>query len=328
MRIVFHYHTQLYGQKHQPKEYKESNIMTMPPYDDRDGWIWLDGKMVPWREAKLHVLSHGLHYGGSVFEGERVYGGQIFKLREHSERLIRSAALLDFNVPMSVEEIEAASKEVIEANNIVDGYVRPVAWRGAEMMAVSAQHCTIHVGFACWSWPKYFFPKDGEGGGIALQTSQWRRPDPRTAPVQSKAAGIYMVGTMAKHTAERAGFDDALMLDYRGYVAESTGSNLFCIRDGVLHTPIADCFLNGITRQTVIQMASDMGLPVHETVIMPEDLPTMEEVFVTGTAAEISPVGRIDDVKYDVGPITTRLKDAYSDLVRQKAPTAQQAATA
>jgi branched-chain amino acid aminotransferase len=289
------------------------------PYDDRDGWIWMDGKMLPWREAKLHVLSHGLHYGGSVFEGERVYGGQTFKLREHSERLIRSGAMLDFTVPMTVAEVETASREVLEANKITDGYLRPVAWRGTEMMAVSAPDCTIHVAFTCWQWPKYFFPKGGDDTGIALKTSEWRRPDPRTAPVQSKASGIYMIGTMAKHTAERAGFDDALMLDYKGRVAESTGSNIFFVKDGVLRTPVPESFLNGITRQTVIQMAAGMGLTVEETTIMPEDLDGMEEVFVTGTAAEIMPVAKIDAKEYKLGPTTKRLMEAYADLVRQKA---------
>ncbi len=288
------------------------------PYDDRDGWIWMDGKMMPWRDAKLHVLSHGLHYGGSVFEGERVYEGQTFKLREHSERLIRSAELLDFKVPMTVEEIENASKDVLEANKIEDGYLRPIAWRGTEMMAVSSMDCTIHVAFTCWQWPKYFFPKGKSEHGIALKTSDWRRPDPRTAPVQSKAAGIYMIGTMAKHTAERAGFDDALMLDYKGRVAESTGSNIFMVKDGVLRTPVPECFLNGITRQTVINMAADMGIRVEETKIMPEDIASQQEIFVTGTAAEITPVGRIDDNNYEHGPVTKRLQEAYAALVRQK----------
>jgi branched-chain amino acid aminotransferase len=287
-------------------------------YDDRDGWIWMDGEMLPWRDAKIHVLTHGLHYGGSVFEGERVYGGQVFKLREHSERFIRSGSLVDFALPMGADAIVEASKQVVEANKIVDGYVRPVAWRGSEMMAVSAPNCSIHVAFACWQWPKYFFPK-GEGNkGIALKTSEWRRPDPRTAPVQSKAASNYVVGTMAKHIAERAGYDDALMLDYRGYVAESTGSNIFFVKDGVLRTPIPECFLNGITRQTIIQLAAELGYTVEETIVMPEELSSMEEVFVTGTAAEIMPVGKIDGMEYDTGPVTKRLTEAYADLVRQK----------
>lgn len=285
-------------------------------YDDRDGWIWQDGKMLPWREAKLHTLSHGLHYGGSVFEGERVYDGNVFKLREHSERLIRSGELIDFKVPMTPEEIDQVTMEVLEANGIANGYVRPVAWRGSEMMAVSSPNCTIHVAFACWEWPKYFNATDK---GISLETTKWRRPDPSTAPVQSKAAGNYMIGTMAKHAAARNGYDDALMLDYKGRVAESTGSNLFVVQDGVLKTPVPECFLNGITRQTVIKLARDLGLTVEETVIMPEDLANVQEVFVTGTAAEITPVGRIDKQDYATGKVTKQLIEAYSDLVRGKA---------
>ena len=289
------------------------------PYDDRDGWIWQDGGLVPWREAKLHVLSHGLHYGGSVFEGERVYDGNVFKLREHSQRFIRSGSLVDFSIPLSVEDIEKATLEVLDANGIRNGYVRPVAWRGSEMMAVSSPDASVHVAFACWEWPKYFNPKDGCNNGIRLKTSEWRRADPRTMPVQSKAAGIYMIGTMAKHSAERAGYDDALMLDYRGHVAEATGANIFFVKDGTLRTPVADCFLNGITRQTIIQLAAELGYTVEETTIMPEDLASMGEVFVTGTAAEITPVGHIDGIEYATGPVTSRLMEAYGDLVRRKA---------
>ena len=288
------------------------------PFDDRDGFIWLDGKMMPWRDAKIHVLSHGLHYGGSVFEGERVYGGTIFKLQEHSERFKLSAQMLDFEIPMSVDEINKASYEVVEANGIVDGYVRPIAWRGPEQLSVAAPNNSVRVAFACWDWPKYFFPKGGEGTGLALKTSRWRRPDPQTAPVQSKAAGNYMIGTMAKHEADRAGYDDALMMDYRGRVAESSGSNLFAIKDGVIRTPIADCFLNGITRQTIIKLARDLGYKVEETIIMPEDLKGVEEIFLTGTAAEVAPVGRIDDQTYGIGPVTKHLTEAYAALVREK----------
>jgi len=288
------------------------------PFDDRDGYIWLDGKMMPWRDAKLHVLSHGLHYGGSVFEGERSYGGRIFKLREHSERLIRSGDLIDMKINMSAKEIEDASREVLEANKIVDGYVRPVAWRGTEQLAISGQQCKTHVAFACWPWPKYFFPKGGEGKGIALKTSDWVRPHPRSMPVQSKAAGIYMVGTMAKHAAERAGYDDVLMLDYKGRVAESSGANLFVVKDGAMRTPVPECFLNGITRQTIMQLARDLKIPVQEGTIMPDDLKSVDEIFVTGTAAEVAPVGKIDSREYDTGPVTKRLMEAYADLVRSK----------
>lgn len=292
--------------------------MTTPPpsYDDRDGWIWMNGKMLPWREAKLHVLSHGLHYGSSVFEGVRVYGGRIFKNREHSQRLINSGKLLDFTIPMSVDDICRVSEEIIEANKIEDGYLRPVAWRGSEMMAISAQQSKIHVAFACWPWPKYFFPKGGEGKGLALRTAEWRRPHPDTAPVQAKAAGIYMISTIAKHTADRAGYDDVLMLDYKGRVAESSGSNIFLVKNGMIKTPVPECFLNGITRQTVIKMARDMGYTVEETTILPEEIKTFEEVFVTGTAAEITAVGKIDDLEFKLGPVTKKIQAAYSDIVR------------
>jgi len=292
--------------------------MTTAPFDDRDGFIWFDGKMLPWRDVKLHVLSHGLHYGGSVFEGERVYEGEVFKLREHSQRLIDSARMLDMEITFDVEDLDEATREVIEANNIGDGYVRPIAWRGSEQLAVSGQNTFIHVAIACWQWPKYFFPKGGENKGIALKSARWRRPDPTTAPVQAKAAGNYAIGTMSKHEAERAGFDDAFLLDYKGRVAESSGSNLFFVKDGMLRTPFAECFLNGITRQTVLKMAKDMGIKAEEAVIMPNEIGQYEEVFVTGTAAEITAVGRIDDHEYALGPVTKRLQEAYKDLTRQK----------
>ncbi len=292
--------------------------MTTPPFDDRDGFIWMDGKIIPWRDARIHVLSHALHYGGSVFEGERIYGNNIFKRHEHSARLIRSAELIDMTIPFSVEEIENASQEVAHVNNITDGYIRPLAWRGTEQMNVSAHACSVHVAIACWEWPQYFFPKSGEEGGVALKTSRWRRPDPRTAPVQSKTSGNYTIGTMAKHEAEAAEYDDALMLDLQGQVAEASGANLFMIKDGAIKTPIPDSFLNGLTRQTVIKMAQELGFELEETRIMPEELLLADEVFLTGTAAEVAPVGRIDDTEYKTGPVTKQLKDAYADLVRTK----------
>lgn len=291
------------------------------PYDDRDGFIWIDGQMKPWREARIHVMSHGLHYGGSVFEGERVYDGQIFKLKEHSDRLLTSGQFLDMPLPYTAEQIMDISRDVIAANKIDNGYVRPLAWRGPEMMGIAAQTCKVHVAVACWEWPKYFFPKSGENSGLALRTSGWRRCDPRTMPVQSKCAGIYAIGTMAKHEADRAGYDDALMLDVHGRVAESSGANLFTVKDGVIRTPVPECFLNGITRQTVIKLARDLGYKVEEVHIMPEELKDVQEIFLTGTAAEIAPVSKIDDmVNMPVGPVTERLKTAYADLVRQKAP--------
>lgn len=290
------------------------------PYDDRDGFIWMDGQMLPWREARMHIMSHGLHYGGSVFEGERAYDGVIFKLKEHSDRLIKSAEYLDMKIPYSCEEIMAASNAVLAANNITNGYVRPLAWRGTEQMGIAAQACKIHVAIACWDWPKYFFPKGGENVGLALKTSNWRRSDPRCMPVQSKAAGIYMVSTMVKHEADHAGFDDALLLDVHGRVAESSGANLFVVQDGKIRTPIPECFLNGITRQTVIQIARDLGYSVEETHIMPDELKNVDEIFLTGTAAEIAPVSKIDDtINLPIGPVTTRLKNAYANLVRGKA---------
>jgi branched-chain amino acid aminotransferase len=291
------------------------------PYDDRDGFIWLDGRMMPWREAKIHVMSHGLHYGGSVFEGERVYDGNIFKLKEHSERLVRSAQYLDMEMPYTAAQLMDVSREVAAANKIDNGYVRPLAWRGPEQMGIAAQGCRTHVAIACWEWPKYFFPKSGENSGLALRTSAWRRCDPRTMPVQSKCAGIYAIGTIAKHEADRAGYDDALMLDVHGRVAESSGANLFVVQDGMIKTPVPECFLNGITRQTVIKLAQDLGYKVEETHIMPEDLKNVQEIFLTGTAAEIAPVSKIDDsVNLAIGPVTERLKAAYSDLVRKKSP--------
>jgi len=293
--------------------------MSIIPFDDRDGYIWMDGKMLPWREAKLHVLSHGLHYASSVFEGERAYDGNIFKLREHSTRLQKSAAWLDFELPISVEELGQVCKDVIKANNTPDGYVRPVAWRGADQLAVSAIGSRIHLAVASWTWPKYFFPKGGEGTGLALGTSKWKRPHPDTMPVQSKAAGVYTIGTIAKHEANKAGFDDALMLDYRGRVAESTGSNLFLVKGNKIKTPIPECFLNGITRQTIIVLARELGYEVEECIVMPDELAHFDEVFVTGTAAEVSTVGKIDDHNYQAyGPVMTRIQDAYSNLVRQK----------
>lgn len=290
--------------------------MSIIPFDDRDGLIWYDGTMVPWRDSNLHVLSHGLHYARCVFEGERIYGGNVFKLTEHSERLVNSAEILGFTLPYSVSEIDAATNAVVEANGIVDGYVRPVAWAGSEMMGVSAQHNTIHVAIAVWQWPSYFDP-EARLKGIDLTISEWARPAPNTAPVHSKAAGLYMICTMSKHRAEAAGFHDALMLDWRGQVAEATGANIFLVIDGVLHTPIPDAFLDGITRRTVIELAKARGYEVVERVIWPDDLKAAQEVFLTGTAAEVTPVGRIDDLRYTPGEVCETLMDAYAVEVRR-----------
>ncbi len=288
----------------------------MANFDDRDGHIWYDGELVPWRDSQLHVLSHGLHYGSCVFEGERVYGGEVFKLREHTQRLIESAAALGIELPYSLDELERATRETVAAQGYADAYVRPVAWRGSEMMGVSAQDTKIHVAIAVWEWPSYFSP-DARTRGIKLKTSQWRRPAPDTAPVHAKASGLYMICTLSKHAAEAEGFDDALMLDWRGRVAETTGANIFLVREGKIHTPLPDCFLDGITRQTVIGLARKRDIEVVERAIMPEELTSADEVFVTGTAAEVTPVGRIDEYHMQVGSISRTLLEDYEKLVRQ-----------
>jgi branched-chain amino acid aminotransferase len=290
--------------------------MTLIPFDDRDGFIWMDGKIIPWRDAKIHVLTHALHYGSCVFEGERAYEGKIFKLREHSERLIKSGELLGFRIPYSLAEIEKATLDIIAKQNIHNGYIRPVAWRGSEMMAVSAQKTKIHLAIATWEWPSYF-SKDAKERGLRLQWSKWARPAPNMAPTASKAAGLYMICTLSKHAAEDAGFDDALMLDYRGLIAEATGANMFFVIDGALHTPIPDCFLDGITRRTVIELAKKRGIKVVERHIKPDELKQVTEVFLAGTAAEVTPVGQIGDLKFSVGAITRQLMADYSERVRQ-----------
>ena len=286
------------------------------PFDDRDGVIWFDGEMVPWRDAKVHVLSHAMHYASCVFEGERAYSRRIFKLSEHTERLFESAALLDMEIPFTPAEINAACIDLIARQDIVDGYLRPVAWRGSEMMGVSAQTAKTHVAIATWPWPN-LFGDDRLDSGIRMKTSKWRRPAPNTAPVKAKAAGLYMICTLSRHSVEPEGYDDALMLDWRGQVAESTGANIFLVQNGVIHTPTPDCFLDGITRRTVMDLARKRGYEVVERVIMPEDLAHADEVFLTGTAAEVTPVGEIDEHNYQVGPITRQLMDDYEAEVRK-----------
>ena len=290
------------------------------PFDDRNGVIWFNGEMIPWRDAKLHVLSHALHYASSVFEGERSYSGTIFKLTKHSERLAFSAKTLGFELPYSVAEIEAACIETCKANDIIDGYIRPVAWRGSEMMGVSAQDTRINVAIAAWDWPSYFSP-EARMKGIRLKTSEWRRPSPKTAPVHAKAAGLYMICTLSKHAAEAEGFDDCLMLDWRGHVSEATGANIFLsFGDGKLHTPTPDCFLNGITRQTVIELAKRRDIEVIERTIMPDELKDATEIFLTGTAAEVTPVGVIDDLSFTVGEISKWMMDDYDEIVGKQSP--------
>jgi branched-chain amino acid aminotransferase len=295
--------------------------MSAITFDQRDGWIWVDGELVPWTEARLHVLSHGLHYGSSVFEGERAYGGEIFKCTEHSERLHKSAEVMGFDIPFSVAEIDAAKRLVLAKNNLVDGYVRPIAWRGSEMMGVSAQKNTIHLAIAAWEWPSYFDPEE-RLKGIRLDIADYRRPDPRTAPCHSKAAGLYMICTISKHAAERKGYSDALMFDWQDRVAECTGANVFFTRDGAIHTPIADCFLDGITRRTVIDLAKRRGFEVIERRIMPAELDSFNECFITGTAAEVTPVSEIGPHRYQPGNITKTLMEDYMSEVQPKAQAA------
>jgi len=292
-----------------------------PNYDDRDGWIWLDGKLVPWREASVHVLTHGLHYASSVFEGQRAYDGTIFKLNEHSIRLRKSAALLGFEIPWSVEQINAACIEVLEASGMKDAYMRPVAWRGSEHMGVSPKGTKPHLAIAAWYWGKYFDPALA-AKGIRLAIAPWRRPAPYTAPVHSKAAGLYMIATLSKQHAEDHGFHDALMFDWRGQVAEATGANAFFIRDGVIHTPTPDCFLDGITRQTVIGLAKRRGVEVVERAIWPEELESFEQFFLTGSAAEVTSVGSAGPWNFEVGDLSRQLAKDYDDLVHGRLPNA------
>ena len=295
--------------------------MTTIPFDQRDGWIWFNGEIVPWKDAKVHVLTHGLHYGSSVFEGERAYGGVIFKSTEHSVRFRKSAEIMDFEIPYSVEELNAAKDKVVELNGGGDQYVRPVAWRGSEMMAVSAQQNKIHVAVATWAWPSMFDPET-KMKGIKLDIADYRRPDPMCAPVHAKAAGLYMICTISKHKAEKKGYADAMMLDWQGRVAECTGANIFFTRDGAIHTPIADCFLNGITRQTVIALAKEQGLEIIERRIMPEELSTFNECFIVGSAAEVTPVAEIGPYSFKPGNISRTMMDAYTNAVRPKSKAA------
>jgi branched-chain amino acid aminotransferase len=294
--------------------------MSMLPMDERDGAIWLDGTLVPWRDARIHVLSHGLHYASAVFEGERVYGGRVFELAAHGRRLLRSCAIMDMECPYGAAALDQAAIAVVRANGIEDGYLRRIAWRGSEQLRVAARATRIHVAIATWPWPRYFA---GDAEGLRLALGDWRRPAPDTAPVLAKASCLYAIGTLAKHAAERAGCDDALLLDWRGRVAEATGANVFFIQEGVLHTPVPDAFLDGITRQTVIGLARARGLEVVERVIMPDELSTFEACFLTGSAAEVAPVRQIGPHRFAPSPITRQLVDDYAALVRQ--PTADMA---
>ncbi len=289
--------------------------MTTPTFDNRDGYIWYNGELKPWRESTLHVLSHAVHYGSAVFEGERSYNGKVFKLAEHGERLIKSGEILDMKIPYSAAELDDAVVETLAANNIAEGYVRRIAWRGSEMMGVSAQTTRINVAIACWEWPSYFAPEE-RLKGIRLDLSKWARPAPNTAPTNAKASGLYMICTLSKHEAERKGYADALMLDYRGQVAEATGANVFFIKDGQIHTPKPDCFLDGITRRTVIALAKERGYEVIERVIMPEEMADFEECFLTGTAAEVTPVAEIGPYSFTPGQVCKTMMEDYMALVR------------
>ncbi|MCC5779178.1 branched-chain amino acid aminotransferase [Nitratireductor sp. B36] len=297
--------------------------MAAVPFDQLEGFIWLNGEFVKWADAKIHVLSHGLHYASAVFEGERAYGGEIFKLTEHTERLHESARILGFTIPWSVQEIDDACRELLARQGFADAYVRPIAWRGSEMMGVSAQNNRINLAIAIWQWPSYFDPEQ-RLKGIRLDMAEYRRPDPRTAPSKSKAAGLYMICTLSKHAAEAKGYADAMMLDWRGQVAEATGANIFFVKDGVLHTPTPDCFLDGITRRTVIDLARRRGLEVVERAIMPEELEGFEQCFLCGTAAEVTPVSEIGPYRFEVGEITRLLMNDYANEVRPELRVAAQ----
>lgn len=291
--------------------------MASVPFDQLQGVIWVNGSLVDWQDAKIHILSHGLHYGGSVFEGERAYGGKIFKSREHSERFLKSAEYLDFQIPYTVDQLIEAKQLVVDKNGFKNCYVRPVAWRGSEMMAVAAQNAKIHTAIAVWDWPS-MFDVNTKMKGIKLDIAEYRRPDPATAPCHSKAAGLYMICTISKHRAERKGYADAMMLDWQGRVAECTGANIFFTKDGELHTPIADCFLNGITRQTIIELAKRRGIEVVERRIMPDELASFNECFICGTGAEVTPVSEIGPYTFIPGNISRALLEDYTLEVQPK----------
>ena len=290
----------------------------MIPYDKREGKIWYNNQLIDWQDANCHIISHGLHYASLVFEGERVYDGEIFKLQEHTERLFYSARKLDMKIPFTIDEINNASKKIVSVQKIINGYVRPFAWRGSEMMGVSAQNTSINVAIATWEWPTYFDP-ELKAKGIKLNISKWRRPAPNTIPWDSKAAGLYMICTLSKHEAEKQGYTDSLMLDHEGNVAEATGANIFFKdKDGILHTPIPDSFLDGITRRTVIEIANSQSIEVKERKIKPEELKNFTGCFLTGTAAEITPISQIDKFSFTVCEVIKNLSESYQQKVRNK----------
>jgi branched-chain amino acid aminotransferase len=298
--------------------------MDIVPFDKREGYIWYNGKFVNWQDAKVHVLNHGLHYASCVFEGERVYNSKIFKCSEHSQRLHESALTLGFKIPYSAQELDKAKKESVSKQNITDGYMRCFAWRGSEKMAISSRGNTIHTAIACWPWPPYY-SEEARKVGLKLKFAKYKRPSPETAPISAKASGLYMICTISKHEAEDSGYNDALMLDYRGFLAEATGANLFLVMKNKtnnnleLHTPTPDCFLNGITRLTVIDIAKQLGINVVERYIMPEELVDAVDGFLTGSAAEITRIGSVDNKYFypNASKITLDLMQAYHDLVRK-----------
>ncbi len=284
-------------------------------YDDRDGFIWMDGNLVEWRSAKVHLLTHALHYGSAVFEGERAYGGRIFKSEEHSQRLLESGKAMDIPIPYTVDEIEKAKADTMHANNLKDAYLRVLCWRGSGLdMGVASARNPVHMAVATWEWGAYY--GDAKLKGAKLDISKWKRPSPETIPCHAKASGLYMICTMSKHAAEAKGCSDSLMMDYRGYVAEATGANVFFVKDGAVHTPAPDCFLNGITRQTVLGMIRDKGIQVHERHIMPDELESFEQCWLTGTAAEVTPVGEIGPYNFEVGEMTRDIAQSYEQVVR------------
>lgn len=289
--------------------------MAAASFDNMVGKIWMDGEFVDWTDAQVHVLTHAMHYGSSVFEGQRAYNGKIFKLEEHTDRLFASAEILGMKIVQTKQEINDACNKLLEINNLVDAYCRPVVWRGSEMMGVAAQKNTIHAAVAVWEWPSYFSP-EARLKGLRLEISKWRRPAPDTIPTNAKAAGLYMICTLSKHAAEANGYDDSLMYDYRGQIAEATGANIFFVKDGEIHTPTPDCFLDGITRRTVIALAKKRGINVIERAIMPEEMEGFEQAFLTGTAAEVTPLAEIGDYTFEVGEITKELMLDYDALVR------------
>ena len=294
-------------------------------FDDRDGFIWMNGQLIPWREAKLHVLSHALHYASSVFEGERCYSGKVYRIEEHTERLFFSAKALDMKITYTAKEIIDGTYAVLKANNLTDAYIRPVAWRGSELMGVGAQETRINLAITGWVWGPYFNVEE-RLKGIRLQWSDWKRPSAETEPVMAKASGLYMICTISKHKAEREGYDDAMLLDYRGRVAEATGANVFFVFNGEVHTPIADCFLNGITRRAVMEIAKKRGYKVVERVIMPEELANAQECFLTGTAAEVTPVREIGQYKFTPGDVCRTLMADFDAAVGKQIPAKSNAA--